>query len=475
MPLFFAAVRASLLPLLIASLPAQSILVKPYLQPGDGAALGTADVKVVAWLTDAVPGAFVVEFGVGESNWRTVKPTATPIEISKDERYLAYAATLADLPLNGEIRYRVKQGAAVVAENTFATRRTPDRPIRFVVTGDLASNDAGKAAVACQMLRAKPEFVVVCGDIAYNRGRISDYQKRFWPVYANADKPDPAVGAPIMQSVPFYMALGNHDAELADLAKVPDAFAAHYFFHVPRNALPAGSWRPFIPGTDEQVRRFRAAADPAGYPALCLYSFDSGPAHFLALDSNTYTPILSADYREWIRRDLMASKARWKFVYFHHPGFNMSASHRNHQKMRLLAPVFEEAGVDIVFAGHVHNYQRSKPLRFAPKDAIPEWGLPVRGTYQIDEKFDGATNTKPNGVLYIVTGGGGAELYAFRGKNSTPATPIVPDPDTAGNYMVKVIDDRHSFTLVELDSDKLQLRQLDVNGAEADRITITKK
>src|SRR6185436_10590921 len=123
---------------------------------------------------------------------------------------------------------------------------------RFIVTGDLGSNDPGKAVIAYQMLEARPEFVLVCGDIAYNRGRVSDYLKRFWPVYANTDQADPVVGAPIMRSVPFYMAIGNHDVELADLSKIPDAFAAFYFFHPPRNALPAGSWRPFIPGTDEQ-------------------------------------------------------------------------------------------------------------------------------------------------------------------------------------------------------------------------------
>ncbi|MCF7643640.1 hypothetical protein IMW66_16190, partial [Acinetobacter johnsonii] len=33
---------------------AQTVLVKPYVQPGDGAALGKADVKVLCWLTGEV-------------------------------------------------------------------------------------------------------------------------------------------------------------------------------------------------------------------------------------------------------------------------------------------------------------------------------------------------------------------------------------------------------------------------------------
>ena len=34
--------------------------------------------------------------------------------------------------------------------------------------------------------------------------------------------------------------------------------------------------------------------------------------------------------------------------------------------MRLLAPMLEAGKVDVVFNGHVHNYQRSYPLRFVP-------------------------------------------------------------------------------------------------------------
>jgi len=42
--------------------PAQTVLVKPYVQPGDGGPLGKSDVKVICWLTDQKPGAFFVEY-----------------------------------------------------------------------------------------------------------------------------------------------------------------------------------------------------------------------------------------------------------------------------------------------------------------------------------------------------------------------------------------------------------------------------
>ena len=178
-------------------------------------------------------------------------------------------------------------------------------------------------------------------------------------------------------------------------------------------------------------------------------------------------------WHEWIRRDLRDSRARWKIAAFHHPGFQSAATHWNDQRTRLLAPVLEEGGVDIVFAGHVHNYQRSKPLRFQPADPAPtNPGGPVRGTFQLDEAFDGDRRTSAEGIVYIVTGGGGAGLYPM-GPKDAPATPAV-DPDSAAPLIVKSMADRRSFSLIELDSKKLVLRQIDENGGEVDRITLSK-
>jgi hypothetical protein len=68
-----------LLGLLAASLGAQTVLVQPYVQPGDGSALGTTDVKVVAWMTDQVRGEFVVGFDWAGKSEQTVQPQSGPI------------------------------------------------------------------------------------------------------------------------------------------------------------------------------------------------------------------------------------------------------------------------------------------------------------------------------------------------------------------------------------------------------------
>ena len=82
----------------------------------------------------------------------------------------------------------------------------------------------------------------------------------------------------------------------------------------------------------------------------------------------------------------------------------------------LIAPILETGKVDIVFAGHVHNYQRTYPLTFAPDNFGSQLvagannirtGKTVNGRWTLDKDFNGKKNTKPNGVIYIVTGAGG--------------------------------------------------------------------
>ena len=56
---------------------------------------------------------------------------------------------------------------------------------------------------------------------------------------------------------------------------------------------------------------------------MANFSFDYGNAHWVVLDSNPYADWTDSALREWVERDLARAKgATWKFVAFHHPGFN---------------------------------------------------------------------------------------------------------------------------------------------------------
>jgi hypothetical protein len=159
-------------------------------------------------------------------------------------------------------------------------------------------------------------------------------------------------------------------------------------------------------------------------------------------------------------------------VAFHHPGFHASRTHAEDQRMRLLAPAFEQGKVALVLNGHVHNYQRSRPLRFVP-DPPPAGsggnsygpGGEVAGTFTLDTSYDGATRTKPDGVIYIVTGAGGARLYDPSQND---------DPASWQPYTVRFVSSVHSLTIAEVTPDRLTLRQVSADGAELDRFVITR-
>jgi hypothetical protein len=103
---------------------------------------------------------------------------------------------------------------------------------------------------------------------------------------------------------------------------------------------------------------------------------------------------------------LQRPNAPWKFVCMHAPMFHSSPQHFVEQKMRLLGPVLRRCKVDVVLSAHVHNYQRSRPMHFAPTPRKPGDRL-VHGTFTIDTEFDGISTTRPNGTIHIVSGGGG--------------------------------------------------------------------
>ena len=494
---------------------AQTVLVKPYVQPGNGATLDGTDVKVLTWLTDQKPGEFTVAYGLPGKPMRSAKPErvqldfapakskpaakkpdaktvpvdpaknpamsiqdingiivkeTAPVIPEREQHFFRYRAELTALPFDSTIAYRVTLGAAIIREGTFKTRASAEKPIRFVAVGDLANGKPEQNAIAFQISKQKPDFLVALGDIVYSGGRVLQYMHHYWTTYNDVEKPGEKTGAPLMASVPFYPVIGNHDADNAKLPDYPDAFAAYYFFSAPKNGPGPGAWNTPLGKDAKAAAAFRAAAG-AEYPALGEYSFDYGPAHFLCLDTNAYTT--AEALQPWVEKDLLASRQPWKFVCMHAPAFSTSPQHYSEQKIRLLEPVFEKCGVDVVFAGHVHNYQRSKPLRFAPNPPKRDARGRVNGDFTLDRKFDGITHTTPEGIIHIVSGGGGATLY----KMDIAKTVAQLGKEAPANYQPfteKFTADRHSFSVVELTSTTFELRQIGIGGEEIDRFKITK-
>ena len=125
-------------------------------------------------------------------------------------------------------------------------------------------------------------------------------------------------GALIDQKVEFYAALGNHDD--------------------PNQKL----FTPFHMGG----KRY--------------YSFKKGNVRFFVLDTDALDPKQLA----WLDAALGASQEAWKICYFHHPLYSNGATHGSEVNLRvILEPMFQKHGVNVVFAGHDHIYERLVPQK----------------------------------------------------------------------------------------------------------------
>jgi len=310
----------------------------------------------------------------------------------------------------------------------------------------------------------KADLALNTGDNVYNNGAEGSYRDFWFPVW-NSDIDSNETGAPFIRSIPFYIVVGNHDiggngvsANLlgSDVAgrftgNVDGGDALAYFnnYYFPLNGptsvdpqftyngdamTPNGMFFSF------QGNSYSSPTAIAAYKASTLvdsgkgakqqidhesnYSFDYGSAHFVFLDANPHLfngvldgpavdaapqltfPAYPSVLQDWLIHDLDSSAQPWKFVVFHQPAFSSgNATVRNNQ-MRAVAKFLEDHGVNMVFNGHEHNYQRTFPVRAnANVAAGPTPAGPA--AVSIDTSFDGVTQTVPDGVLYVVEGAGG--------------------------------------------------------------------
>lgn len=453
--------------------PDGPFLERPYLQLGNAPTLQNSESLELLWHA-AGPGNWGVEIKTSkDAAWRAMeKPAATGVNAPGGDAHLVYRTLLKGLTPGQDFQYRVLKSGDMVFTSSGRARKAADQAFRVAIFGDGAQGTPAAKAIAYQTWLAKPDFVLIPGDIVYNSGRISEYRKNFFPVY-NAETASADAGAPLLRSVPFIAAVGNHDTALTNFQRYGDALAYFLYWDQPLNgfvpAKEAHASAHRLAGNDAAQAPFLASAGPR-YPLMANFSFEYGNAHWLVIDSNPYMDWNDAALRDWIAKDLAAaSGATWRFVTFHHPGFSSAREHFTDQWMRTLGPVFEAGKVDVVFQGHVHNYQRTFPFTFAPKPqpdgaAVGPKGE-VAGDWTLDKDFKDGAGAKPRGVIYITTGGGGAELYS---------EDMQKKPDTWQPFTDKFVSEQHTLSVVDISGKTFRLRQLTDEGKQVDSFQIAK-
>jgi hypothetical protein len=451
-------------------------LVAPYLQLGDRAEASAIELM---WHAEDADGAWTVEYqtaanqgwkGAGAVASKRVAPVGSP-------PHRVYRARLTGLESGEAFKYRVaKDGESVFTSEGRAIKRV-DQPQRFVVFGDCGANTPEQRAVTHQTFLARPDYVMITGDIVYSKGLASEYREKYWPIFNSAEA-SPTEGAPLLRSTLFVAAPGNHDIATRDLGKFPDALAYFYYWAQPLNGPDASEGDSLVAplvGPEANKKAFYDAAGPA-FPRMATFSFDYGNAHWTVIDANGTVDWTNPALQKWVSDDLASAKgAKWRFVSFHQPGFSSSKSHFDEQSTRIMSPIFEAGKVDVVFTGHVHNYQRTYPLTFVPDLSVVHFapdktGKQVRtrrmaGKWTLDKSYNSTSDTSPEGVIYLVTGAGGQRLYNPEQQDA---------PETWQEFTQKFISKVHSFTVADIDASTLTVRQVSPTGQEVDRFVIKK-
>jgi predicted phosphodiesterase len=192
-------------------------------------------------------------------------------------------------------------------------------------------------------------------------------------------------------------------------------------------------------GTVNYLNNFIMPVNPSG--SELYYSFNYGNALFICLNSYDADSQTQSD---WLINTLRNSNQTWKFVFFHQP-FYATGSHAGEMKVYLKTwwKAFDDYGVDVIFNGHAHCYQRSKPINRNVSTTTPV------------TEYGSCAN---QGRCEIICGRAGAPSNSFE-----------PSQFVAVNR-----PDLH-YTLIKVNDRTFSLEAYDANNQLFDRFSITKK
>jgi hypothetical protein len=339
--------------------------------------------------------------------WRTPVPADSAVEFGLDggldrvqadtNLVLNHTVGLSDLKPGATYRYRV------VSSGNGRRAASPEYSFRTFSTGGTADflvvGDTGHGGLPQQRIAG-----VMAGQKADLVLHVGDV---IYPQYAagQMDQKCYSIYRTQMRSTPFFYAIGNHEYYGGGAAFLADIL------------------------------------QPSNNPiqTKAYYSFDHGDVHFVALDTvvpygNGFTPD-TVQY-QWLEKDLAASEKPWKILFFHttirssgpHYGDDYSGNGvpDRLELQNTIGKLASRYGVQMFFTGHDHLYERSHPV---------------------------------NGVVTVVSGGGGAMLYQFGGQW-----------DEASNQFWS----RYNCVKVSIRDGTLRLSALGLDGEVFDEMTLQK-
>ena len=254
-----------------------------------------------------------------------------------------------------------------------------DGTLKFLAFGDFGTGEPAQYELAKQMASLRSRFafdlVVLVGDNIYGSDAPQDYDRKFAIPYK-----------PLLDAgVKFRAALGNHD--------------------------------------DRQQKDYPLFG--MGGESYYTFKADRQPVRFFALETTYPEPKQIA----WLEKELKGSTDEWKIAFFHQPLYSSARGHGSQLSLRAeLAPLFIRYNISVVFQGHDHTYERTKPQ---------------------------------DGIVYFVVGSAG---------KLRPA-----DLNRASPFLAKGFDTDLAFLAAEIDGDNMIFQAISRTGAIVDSGVIIRR
>ena len=427
-----------------------------------------------------------------------------------DQMYFNTAPNSNKPPKDGNTHILIVGDSGTITDGVEEGKPEGDHP------GEAAAVLAGYGIYSAANGGEAVDLFLALGDNAYEAGTDDEWQASFFELYTGILKGAftiPTIGNHEMGFGPidacFFVPIpcGIQNIPLAGVSAAADQ--ADYDGN--GDFQPDGTGMPYL-----DIFSLPAAGESGGVPSGTeqYYSVDYGNVHLISLDSQLTARDEAgrASMEQWLIADLSANSRDWTIVIFHHPPYTKGENHDSDDAedspfdrpiwdMRNeFTPVFEEYGVDVVYSGHSHSYERTYYIKdhtgtsdtFSTAehaelvDGDPEQpvsGRPGEPYYQLSPTSGGVDDR----VVYTVAGSSGKadkggdnfgitddeEWLRHAAHIEQPLSETKCDDPEGCREGLRGLGVKGSV-VIDADRDSLRARFVDVNGDVLDEFTINR-
>ncbi|GLT89966.1 hypothetical protein SLE2022_079210 [Rubroshorea leprosula] len=280
------------------------------------------DKMRISWITKSDATA-IVEYGTspGESKFSATGATTSYSYVLYTSGQIHHVVIG---PLKPNTIYYYRCSYDYTHEFSFKTP-PPLFPIKFAIAGDVGQTGWTNSTLQ-HIAQSNYDIMLLPGDVSY-----ADTVQPLWDSFGRLIEP-------LASQRPWMLTEGNHEIE-----------TIRFIHSTPFTAYNA---------------RWRMPFEESGSTSNLYYSFEVAGVHVVMLGSYTdFDP--NSDQYKWLRGDLAKvdpQRTPWVVVNIHAPWYNSNTAHQGETESvdmkKYMEGLLYQARVDVVFAGHVHAYER---------------------------------------------------------------------------------------------------------------------